>query len=67
MTENLVPRGVVGRTFATLSRLAVSVLFSWYAANFGSDNKTFGSLGAVIGWLGDLEALLYRNLVTYRA
>jgi len=53
--------------FATLSRLAVSVLFSWYTANFGSDNKTWGSLGAVIGRLHELEALLYRNLVRCRA
>jgi len=26
----------------------VSVAFSWYAQNFGSYNKTYGSLGAII-------------------
>jgi membrane protein len=31
--------------------LAASTLFSWYAANFGSFNKTYGSLGAVIGFM----------------
>jgi len=31
--------------------LAASALFSWYAANFGSFNKTYGSLGAVIGFM----------------
>ena len=29
--------------------LTGSVLFSWYVANFGSYNETYGSLGAVIG------------------
>lgn len=63
MTENLVPREVVRRVFATLSWLARPLLFPWHAASFGSDNKICGSLGAVIGWLRDPEALLYRNLV----
>ena len=27
------------------------MLFSWYAANYGSYNKTYGSLGAVIGFM----------------
>jgi len=29
----------------------VSVLFSWYVANFGNYNETYGSLGAVIGFM----------------
>jgi membrane protein len=31
--------------------IVVSILFSWYAGNFGSYNKTYGSLGAVIGFM----------------
>jgi membrane protein len=31
--------------------LAASILFSWYAANFGSYNQTYGSLGAIIGFM----------------
>jgi membrane protein len=31
--------------------IAASVLFSWYVANFGSFNKTYGSLGAIIGFM----------------
>jgi membrane protein len=30
---------------------AGSILFSWYAGNFGSYNATYGSLGAVIGFM----------------
>jgi membrane protein len=47
--------------------LAISVLFSWYADNFGSYNKTYGSLGAVIGfmvwiWLSVIVVLLGEEL-----
>jgi membrane protein len=31
--------------------LIASMLFSWYAANFGSFNETYGSLGAAIGFM----------------
>ena len=40
-----------GSAFAAVAWLGLSGLFSWYAANFGSFNKTYGSLGAVIGFM----------------
>ena len=40
-----------GSAFATVAWIAASVLFSWYVANFGSYNKTYGSLGAIIGFM----------------
>jgi membrane protein len=56
-----------GSAFATIGWIAVSVLFSWYAANFGSYNKTYGSLGAVIGfmtwvWLSTIVILIGAEL-----
>jgi membrane protein len=40
-----------GGAFAAVAWLAASALFAWYAANFGSFNRTYGSLGAVIGFM----------------
>ena len=40
-----------GSILASLSLVAFSMLFSWYAANFANYNGTYGSLGAVIGFL----------------
>jgi len=40
-----------GGIFATTAWLAASALFSWYVANFGSYNRTYGSLGAIIGFM----------------
>jgi membrane protein len=40
-----------GSAFATVGWLAASMLFSYYAAHFGSYNKTYGSLGAIIGFM----------------
>jgi membrane protein len=40
-----------GSAIAAIIWLVASILFSWYAANFGSYNKTYGSLGAVIGFM----------------
>jgi membrane protein len=56
-----------GSAFATISWLAVSVLFSWYAASFDSYNRTYGSLGAVIAfmtwiWLSSIVILLGAEL-----
>ena len=40
-----------GSVCAALAWLVVSILFSWYAENFASYNATYGSLGAVIGFM----------------
>jgi membrane protein len=47
--------------------LAASALFSWYAAHFGTFNETYGSLGAVIGfmmwlWISAIVILLGAEL-----
>lgn len=52
-----------GSIFAAVLWLASSAAFSYYAANFGTFNKTYGSLGAVIGfmlwiWLSVIVILL---------
>jgi membrane protein len=52
-----------GSVFAAVAWLAASAAFSWYAANFGSFNKTYGSLGTVIGfmtwiWLSTIVVLV---------
>jgi membrane protein len=56
-----------GSALGALLWIAVSLLFSWYVANFGSYNKTYGSLGAVIGfmtwmWLSTTVVLLGAEL-----
>ncbi len=56
-----------GSALAAIGWIAVSILFSWYAAHFGSYNKTYGSLGAVIGfmfwlWLSTIVVLLGAEL-----
>ena len=40
-----------GSATAALLWLAISGLFSWYAGSFGKFNETYGSLGAVIGFM----------------
>ena len=52
-----------GSAFAAVLWLAASLLFSWYAASFGNFNQTYGSLGAVIGfmtwlWISAMAILL---------
>ena len=37
-----------GSVFAAIGWIVMSIGFSWYAANFGSYNKTYGSLAAVV-------------------
>jgi membrane protein len=56
-----------GSAFAAFAWLAVSMLFSWYAASFGNFNQTYGSLGAVIGfmtwiWLSAIVILIGAEL-----
>jgi len=41
----------VGSAVTSLLWITFSIGFSYYAANFGSYNKTYGSLGAMIGFL----------------
>jgi membrane protein len=40
-----------GSTFASLAWILASLAFSYYVANFGSYNKTYGSLGAAVGFM----------------
>ena len=40
-----------GSALAAILWLAISALFSWYASSFGKFNETYGSLGAVIGFM----------------
>ncbi|MGI4946206.1 MAG: YihY/virulence factor BrkB family protein [Janthinobacterium lividum] len=40
-----------GSGFAAVAWVVGSAAFSWYVANFGSYDKTYGSLGAVIGFM----------------
>jgi len=52
-----------GGLIAAVLWIAVSMLFSWYVSNFGSYNETYGSLGAVIGfmtwiWISSIVVLL---------
>ncbi|TWA92607.1 YihY family inner membrane protein [Bradyrhizobium stylosanthis] len=56
-----------GSAAAALLWLAASGLFSFYAANFGTFNQTYGSLGAVIGfmtwlWISAIVVLLGAEL-----
>jgi membrane protein len=56
-----------GSALAALMWLVASILFSWYTQNFGSYNKTYGSLGAVIGfmtwiWLSAIVILIGAEL-----
>jgi membrane protein len=56
-----------GSAAATILWLGASALFSWYAANFGKFNQTYGSLGAAIGlmtwlWISAIVILLGAEL-----
>ena len=52
-----------GGVIAAVAWLAGSLIYSWYVANFGTYNKTYGSLGVVIGfmiwmWLSSIVVLM---------
>ncbi|MGK7864224.1 YihY/virulence factor BrkB family protein [Falsiroseomonas sp. E2-1-a4] len=56
-----------GSGFAALTWLGASAAFSWYVSNFGSYNETYGSLGAVVGfmtwiWISAIVILLGAEL-----
>ncbi len=56
-----------GGAAGAIGWVALSVGFSWYVTNFGSYNKTYGSLGAIIGfmtwiWLSTTVLLLGAQL-----
>ena len=40
-----------GSGFAAVTWIAASIGFSYYVSNFGSYNKTYGSLGAAVGFM----------------
>ncbi|MCC2098905.1 MAG: YihY/virulence factor BrkB family protein [Hyphomicrobiales bacterium] len=40
-----------GTLLSVIVAVIVSILFSWYVSNFGSYNATYGSLGALIGFV----------------
>jgi membrane protein len=40
-----------GCIFAAVAWITASLLFSWYTSHFGSYNKTYGSLGAAVGFM----------------
>ena len=53
----------IGSAASALGWLVSSVLFSWYIANFGAYNATYGSLGAAVGmmmwmWISAIVILL---------
>jgi membrane protein len=56
-----------GSIAATVLWLGASALFSWYAANFGKFNETYGSLGGAVGfmtwlWISAIAILLGAEL-----
>jgi membrane protein len=57
----------VGSAAAAVGWLIASVLFSWYIANFGTYDATYGSLGAAVGmmmwmWISMIVILLGAQL-----
>lgn len=74
-TPNVRLRGVrfvlPGALFAIVVWLVASVAFAFYVANFGSYNKTYGTLGGVVGflvwlWITNIALLLGAELTSER-
>ena len=60
-------RVLPGALFAVVGWAIASVLFAFYVANFGSYNKTYGTLGGVVGflvwlWITNIAILLGAEL-----
>jgi membrane protein len=56
-----------GGVFAAVTWLAASAGFTWYVANFGNYDATYGSLGAIIGfmtwiWISSIVVLVGAEL-----
>jgi membrane protein len=56
-----------GSAFAAVVWVIGSIAFSWYVTNFGNYNETYGSLGAVIGfmtwiWISSIVVLVGAEL-----
>jgi membrane protein len=57
----------LGSASAAVLWLVSSIVFSWYAGHFGSYNKTYGTLGAIVGfmvwmWISIIVVLLGAEL-----
>ena len=57
----------LGSASAAVLWLVSSILFSWYAGHFGGYNKTYGTLGAIVGfmvwiWISIIVVLLGAEL-----
>ncbi len=61
-----------GATLALVAILGMSMLFSWYAGNFAHYDKTYGSLGGLVGlltwmWLSMTALLIGAELTPKRS
>jgi membrane protein len=54
-----------GATLATILSILISIIFSYYVDNFGSYNKVYGSLGALIAFLIWLQFNIFSILLGF--
>ena len=57
----------LGSALAAVLLVAVSMIFTWYVAEFNSYNRIYGSLGAAVGfmtwiWLSNMIVLIGAEL-----